>query len=303
VTILVIALILLLLLCIWLIIYIVRLKRSMKDIRNELILTRDMDYNRQLTVDLFDDSLSEMTAEINRNLDYQKKLKEKSEAAELSLKQSVSDIAHDLRTPLTVISGNLQMLKNETALSSAAKEYIRTSQEKCAAMKVMADDFFELSVLESDYSAAETERVDITGELMQFIADNESVIRGNNLVPDIVFPEKSVFVTVDRLLLSRMMSNLLNNVIKYASDSFSVQLKEEADRVSLVFSNIIQGGRQIDTDKLFERTYRADKARSTGGAGLGLYIVKLLAHKQNAQVFAYEENKSLYIGVKFKRAE
>ncbi len=301
--ILVIALILLLLLCIWLIIYIVRLKRSMKDIRNELILTRDMDYNRQLTVDLFDDNLSEMTAEINRNLDYQKKLKEKSEAAELSLKQSVSDIAHDLRTPLTVISGNLQMLKNETVLSSAAKEYIRTSQEKCAAMKVMADDFFELSVLESDYSAAETERVDITGELMQFIADNESVIRGNNLVPDIVFPEKSVFVTVDRLLLSRMMSNLLNNVIKYASDSFSVQLKEEADRVSLVFSNIIQGGRQIDTDKLFERTYRADKARSTGGAGLGLYIVKLLAHKQNAQVFAYEENKSLYIGVKFKRAE
>ncbi len=299
--ILVIALIVLLILCVWLIIYIIRLKNSMKDIKNELILTRNTDYNRQLTVDLVDKSLSEMTAEMNHNLDYQKKLKEKSEAAELSLKQSVSDIAHDLRTPLTVISGNLQMLKKEEALSPTAMEYIRTSEEKCAAMKVMADDFFELSVLESDYSSAQLERVNMTNELMQFIADNEAVIRGNNLIPDIVFPEKSVFAMADRLLLSRIMGNLLNNVIKYARKSFRIKLSEEEKGVSVTFSNTVTADRKIDTEHLFDRTYRADKARSGGGAGLGLYIVKLLAQKQNAQVFAYEENGELYIGVCFKK--
>ena len=140
--ILIIACVILLLLCVRLMIYIARLRRSMNDIKNELVLTRDADYNRQLTVDLLDNSLSEMTAELNRNLDYQKKLKEKSEAAELSLKQSVSDIAHDLRTPLTVISGNLQMLSQEASFSPVAMEYIRVSCEKCAAMRIMADDFF-----------------------------------------------------------------------------------------------------------------------------------------------------------------
>lgn len=274
----------------------------MNDIKNELILTRDAGYDRQLTVDLLDNSLSEMTAELNRNLDYQKKLKEKSEAAELSLKQSVSDIAHDLRTPLTIISGNLQMLKGEDALSSAAKQYIRTSEEKCAAMKVMADDFFELSVLESDFSAVQTEKVNMTNEIMQFIADNEAVIRSNDLVPDVVFPEKSVFAMADRALLSRMLGNLLNNVIKYADGSFGIKLVEESDGVAVIFTNTVSDDRQIAPERLFERTYRADKARSGSGAGLGLYIVKLLAQKQDAQVFAYEKDRVLYIGVRFKKA-
>ena len=293
--ILIIACIVLLLLCVRLVIYIARLRHSMNEIKNELILTRDAEYNRQLTVDLLDNTLSDMTAEMNRNLDYQKKLKEKSEAAELSLKQSVSDIAHDLRTPLTVISGNLQMLESEGELSSAAKEYIRTSQEKCAAMKLMADDFFELSVLESDSSAVQTEKVNITNELMQFVADNEAVIRNNGLVPDITFPEKSVFAMADRVLLSRMLGNLLNNVVKYADGSFGIRLVEEDDGVAVIFSNTVSDGRQIAPERLFDRTYRADKARSGGGAGLGLYIVKLLAQKQDAQVFAYEKDREIFM--------
>lgn len=296
------ACIVLFLLCVWLVVYIFRLKAGMRDIKNELILTRDKEYNRQLTVDLMDDNLSEMTAEMNRNLDYQKKLKEKSEAAELSLKQSVSDIAHDLRTPLTVISGNLQMLKKECELSPAAMEYIRASEDRCRALKVMADDFFELSVLESDYSAATLEKVSFTNELMQFIVDNEAVIRANNLEPEVVFPKKTVFIMADRVLLSRMLGNLLNNVIKYAKDSFSLVLSENKEECIVTFSNQIDGERVIDTTQLFERTYRADKARSGSGAGLGLYIVKLLAEKQNAKVFAKVENNILSIGVNFRNS-
>ena len=301
--ILIIACIVLFLLCLWLIAYIVRLKAGMKNIKSELILTRDMEYNRQLTVDLIDDNLSEMTAEMNRNLEYQKKLKEKSEAAELSLKQSVSDIAHDLRTPLTVISGNLQMLKKECNLSPAAMEYIRASEDRCRALKVMADDFFELSVLESDYTSAQTERVSLTNELMQFVVDNEGVIRANNLEPDVVFPEKTVFAMADRVLLSRMLGNLLNNVIKYAEGSFRLELSDKDGESIIAFSNRLDSNRSIDTAQLFERTYRADKARSGSGAGLGLYIVKLLAEKQNAKVFAKAENNELSIGVIFSFAE
>ena len=137
---------------------------------------------------------------------------------------------------------------------------------------------------------------------MQFIADNESVIRSNDLVPDIVFPEKSVFVMADRTLLSRMLGNLLNNVVKYADGSFGIRLVEEDDGVAVIFSNTVSDSRQIAPERLFDRTYRADKARSGGGAGLGLYIVKLLAQKQDAQVFAYEKDRILYIGVRFKKA-
>lgn len=275
------------------------IRREMRNIKKELILTRDKNYNRQLTVTLIDKSLSEMTTEINRNLDYQKALKLKTEKAELSLRQSVSDIAHDLRTPLTAIKGNIQLLEREEQLSPRSRDYLRICAEKSDAMKAMADDFFELSVLESDNSAAQLEKTDITALLMQFIADNEGVIRTHNLTPEIIFPEKSIFVMADRMMLTRMLGNLLNNVIKYANNSFTISIEEKNDCV-LTFSNTVPADRVFDTDMLFERTYRGDKARQGGGAGLGLYIVKLLAEKQNARVSAEKTGNILSMRIVFK---
>ena len=93
------------------------LKSEMRKLKTELELTRNKSYNRQLTVSLIDKDFSALATEMNKNLDYQKRLKLESERAERNLKQSVSDIAHDLRTPLTVIKGNLQMLESEEKLT------------------------------------------------------------------------------------------------------------------------------------------------------------------------------------------
>ena len=272
----------------------------MREIKNELILTRDEGYNRQLTVELSDSVLEEMTAEMNRNLDYQKKLKEESGKAERILKQSVSDIAHDLRTPLTVIKGNLQMIALEDGLSEKSRGYLAASSEKCSEMKRMADDFFELSLLESDSSPVKLSKVNITNLLMQFLADSEAVIRGKELVPDVVFPERTVFALADEDLVRRMLGNLLNNVLKYAVEGFCITLSVSENECGIVFSNAVKKGTEIDAEKLFERTYRADKARSGNGAGLGLYIVKLLAQKQNGRVTAECKDNELFVSVYLK---
>lgn len=287
--------------CVGLVLHIIRLRKNMDTVRKELGLTMARGYNRQITVDLIDDSLSEMTVQINKNLEHQKMLKEKAEVAEKNLKLAVSDIAHDLRTPLTVISGNLQLLKSEENISRRGMEYIELSEEKCAAMKNMADDFFELSVLESDTSPTELSRVNMTNTLMQFVADNEAVIRMNKLNPEILFPERTVFAMAEESYLLRILGNLLNNVVKYAQDSFTLSLSETENGCSVTFSNRVGDDRYIDTEKLFERTYRADKSRSGNGAGLGLYIVKLLAEKQGATVFATLSDGILSIGVNFSK--
>lgn len=289
------------LLCLYLIVYLVSMKTQIRNIKKELKRTRDKTYNRQLTISLFDNDLSLMTAEMNRNLDYQKHLKMESERAELQIKQSVSDIAHDLRTPLTVIKGNLQMIEKEEKLSEKGMNYLRICNEKSDAMKIMADEFFELSVLESDHSSAELCRVNATNVLMQFLADNEAVIRSSGLTPNVVFPEKSVFVLADEQMLVRMMSNLLNNVIKYAKDTFAIKLEFlEENKCGITFSNAVSSGQYFDTEHLFERTYRGDKARHGSGAGLGLYIVKLLAEKQGAEVNAARKDNVLHLNMVFK---
>ena len=298
-TVLIVLLVIAVIVCIKLAIHISALKKQMRNIKDELPLTCQSDYNRQLTISLIDNDLSDMTTQINKNLDYQKKLKAHTEKAEQSLKQSVSNIAHDLRTPLTVIKGNLQLLENEEHISARGLSYIHTCSEKTEAMKQMADAFFELSILESERSPVKLDKVNATNALMQFIADNEALIRTNNLNPEIIFPEKSCFILADENMLFRMLENLLNNIIKYAVDSFTLKM-EMTDKCTITFSNAVDPSQQFDTEHLFDRSYRGDKARPGNGAGLGLYIVRLLAEKQDAKVSAERKDDILYMRIEFK---
>ena len=288
--------------CVILIIYIMIAKWQMKSICEELKRTRTTSYNRQLKVPLFDKDLEKLTAEINKNLDYQKSLKLETEMSKNRMKQSVSDIAHDLRTPLTVVKGNLFMLEREEELSERGREYVRVSIEKTDTLKEMVDDFFELSVLESDDSTVELKKIDATAFLAQFIIDNEAVIRQRGLTPTLSLPERSVFIKADETLLLRMLNNLLNNVLKYAKDEFMIELKNDMEkdgRTEIIFSNKLYRENDLNVEKLFDRTYRGNKARPIGGAGLGLYIVKLLAEKQGAAVSARTKDDNLFIELIF----
>ena len=286
-------------LCLRLVLWKLRMKKQLRNIREELEATRDKSYNRQVRVDLFDRDLTDMTTELNKNLDYQKQLKLETEKAEKAIRQSVSDIAHDLRTPLTVVKGNLQMLRMEETLSDKGKQYVDTCVQKADEIREMADDFFQLSLLESDLEAVELKRMDMTEALLQFLSAREALISTKGMEPEVIFPQKSIFVLGDEKLLDRMLGNLLNNVFRHAKgERFTIRL-EVREKAVVTFANEVEAPDSLHIESLFERTYRGDKARSGNGAGLGLYIVKLLAQKQKALVKARLEENILEISVHF----
>jgi len=281
------------------------LKKNIRDVKKELKKTIDEDYNRQLRVTLLDKDVEALATEINRNLEYQKSLKLETENSRRQLEQSISDIAHDLRTPLTVVKGNLQMLESED-LSPKGREYLGISRRKAESLKGMVDEFFELSVLESDSKPVEMEKVDITAFLTEFVVENETLIRSHNLAPEITFPEKSIFVQANRAILSRVFSNLMGNILKYAKEGFELGIYEETLSDSgknekkvcrIRVGNNVDDPSVIDIDHIFDRTYRADKARSDGSAGLGLYIARLLTTKQKGSITACLENGKLYFDI------
>ncbi len=295
--------IILLVICVILLLYIRAIKRELRGMQEELKLTKESSYNRQVRVALFDRDLTNFATQLNHNLDYQKKLKERAKASEIKMKQAISDIAHDLRTPLTVIKGNLQMLERNRGFSEKEQMYLNICLEKADTLKDMVDDFFEMSVLESDSTQVQLEEFDMTGLLVQFIIDNEVLIREHNLEPKLQLPDKSVMVHANAQMVMRMLSNLLNNVLKYAKKSFSLRMREvqvgEKWLCEITFSNSLESDTSLDMEHLFERTYRGEHARSGSGAGLGLYIVKLLADKQNVEVFATSKEDELEITMQF----
>lgn len=296
-----IAIILFGLLCIGLLVYLLLMKKQIRNITGELKENRNMDYNKQIRVQLFDKDLTELTKECNYNLDYQSELKRKSRLQEEASKRAISDIAHDLRTPLTVVKGNLQLMEREGNLGEKEQQYLQICEAKTNELKYMVDEFFELSMLESDTSVVEVTEVNLTSLLMNVILEHELLIREHGLTPELSLPEKTMLVRGNEKLLERIFENLLGNIFKYAREQFFVSLVEEPDGCRVEFTNLIEKENTIDVEHLFDRTYMADASRHKTGTGLGLFIVKLLAEKQGAKVYAEKTDNMLTIGLELKK--
>ncbi|MDO5155388.1 MAG: HAMP domain-containing sensor histidine kinase [Eubacteriales bacterium] len=276
------------------------IKNQLKKTGKELEQTKDLDYNKMVSISLVDKDLIELTKQINDNLDYQKKMKWKAQESENQLRQSISDIAHDLRTPIAVVKGNLQMMGKETDISSKSREYLEICSEKTDLLQRMVDEFFELSYMESEETEVNMEKLDLTEFLASFVISHEPVIKLKGMEPEIILPKKSIFVMADRNLLTRMLENLFNNVVKHASETFTIALTEEEHQARVFFSNPVLAEMQFDVEHLFDRTYRGNKARTGGGpGGLGLFIVRLLAQKQNINTSAKREQNTLSIMLDF----
>ncbi|HQM00432.1 MAG TPA: HAMP domain-containing sensor histidine kinase [Ruminococcus flavefaciens] len=283
--------------CMMLVVYLLALKRQMRNITDELDRTAKRSYNRLVRIPLFDNDLNSLTSAINREIDDRKRMKIKSEETEKALRQAISDIAHDLRTPLSVIKGELQIMNSNSDNDPEQKNYIDVCIRKTDELKNMADGFFELALLESRDECPELKRINVTNLLMQFIAENEGLIRLNDLEPEIIFPDSTVFAMGDEEYLKRILGNLLGNVIKYSSGSFTLRLTDNGE---ISIANPVGNAEAIDTERIFDRSYRADPSRKSGSAGLGLYIVRLLCDKISAEASASADTNSLTVTIKLR---
>ena len=283
--------------CMMLVVYLLALKRQMRNITDELDRTAKRSYNRLVRIPLFDNDLNSLTSAINREIDDRKRMKIKSEETEKALRQAISDIAHDLRTPLSVIKGELQIMNSNSDNDPEQKNYIDVCIRKTDELKNMADGFFELALLESRDECPEMKRINVTNLLMQFIAENEGLIRLNSLEPEIIFPDSTVFAMGDEEYLKRILGNLLGNVIKYSSGSFTLRLTDNGE---ISIANPVGNAETIDTKRIFDRSYRADPSRKSGSAGLGLYIVRLLCDKISAEASASADTNSLTVTIKLR---
>ena len=197
------------------------------------------------------------------------------------LKENISCLSHDLRTPLTSIRGYLQLLSS--APDEKRQEYISALSGKALRLERLIDDFYQISLLEAGQYPFYYGKVELCSLLTEILLDNYSTFSVNGIEPQIEIPDVNIYLNADRKACIRIIQNLIFNAITSTTSNVVVQLIYNTDSVQLCIKNPIATIPTEEYSKLLERFYVADISRSNGTSGQGLYIVKKLLLLMNCK--------------------
>ena len=199
----------------------------------------------------------------------------------------ISNVSHDIKTPLTSIITYVDLLKKEEIDNETAKDYIAVIEKKAQRLKVLTNDLFEAAKASSGDMPVHLEKVNMQSLIQQALGEFDDKLRGADLEVRITMPEEPVSILADGRLMWRVTSNLLSNAVKYAQPGsrlyLDVKEEKDANRVCFIMKNISAYELNIDAEELMERFTRGDESRSTEGSGLGLNIANSLVELQHGE--------------------
>ena len=267
------------------------LKKSAREINKAFAEKIRNDTNTLIQISGHDKDMRELASSLNTQLKYFNQSRQKFEHGDLELKEAITNISHDLRTPLTAIYGYLKLLQNEEC-SEAGKTYLTAVENRTKAMKQLTEELFQYTLAASDSEKLMIEAINLNGILESCISSYYAVLKQNNIIPEIKIPDKKVFCMGNENALTRVLGNMISNAIKYSDGDMKITLSENGE---ITVSNMAYGLDEIQVGRLFDRFYTVKTARKS--TGLGLAISKTLIEKMNGSISAKYENNRLSIHI------
>ncbi|KAA9026970.1 sensor histidine kinase [Niallia endozanthoxylica] len=227
---------------------------------------------------------SRLASNINRITDGLNKAVDNELKSERLKTELITNVSHDIRTPLTSIITYVDLLKQENDPVKMA-EYIEVLEQKSKRLKVMTDDLFEAAKASSGNIPVQLEKIDIVSLINQGLGEVSDKIEASELTFKLNHPEEKVFMLADGRLLWRSIENVLSNIFKYAlkGSRVYIDIENQGNEILLTFKNISAYELNISADELMERFTRGDESRLSEGSGLGLSITKSLIEIQKGR--------------------
>ena len=286
---------------------VVREIRESEDDYNSLFSLTENIANGNLDIDIMSQNVG-IYEELKRQLvsiqeAYKKSVEDEIKSQKLK-SELISNVSHDLKTPLTSIISYSDLLKNEEDLSERSREYVETISRKSERLKVLIEDMFEISKAQSGSITLDINYIDVVELIKQCIWEVEDRFNESKLVLRTRLPEKKIMLYLDGEKTYRIFENLLVNMVKYALEGSRVyiELEEDPEVVSLAFKNISASEIDYDREEITERFRRGDKSRNTEGSGLGLSIAKSYAQVQGGDLNIDLDGDLFKAIVSFKRS-
>ena len=209
------------------------------------------------------------------------------------LKVAVTNISHDLRTPLTAICGYLDLLEQEES-GDNVKKYLDVIRERTDSMRSLTEELFSCSLLAIQDEKLHIEQICINDILEQSIAGFYGVLVNKRILPDIQMSEIRVMRKLDKEAVRRIFDNILSNAARYSDGDLTVILSADG---RMQFSNHAAKLSSVDVEKLFDRFYTVESARNS--TGIGLSIARLLTERMGGDITAEYKDGQLYIQIAF----
>ena len=255
------------------------LKKSMREIYTDFENFLSEDTNVQITVSSGDKTVTRLAKAINLQLTKLRKIKQQYSDGDRELKEAITNISHDLRTPLTAICGYLDLLEKQNH-SEDTERYIEQIRNRSEVLKQLTEELFRYSII-SSMPELSYEKVNLCRVLEESLISFEGTMQQVGIQPEIQMPSVPVWRTLDHSAVVRVFGNIINNAIRYSDGDFEVHLEENG---KITFSNTANKLTTVEVEKLFDRFYTVDTARKS--TGLGLAIAKTLVEKMNGKIEA-----------------
>ena len=262
------------------------MRRSAREITDEIRDRLTSDTNTPITITSHDRRMQELAIQINRQLKDLRKEYLQYHHGNTELKTAITNISHDIRTPLPAIAGNLYMI-GKTDDISEIREYISTIEERTETMKQLTEELFRYSVILSDEGEQDTEEVYVNQVLEESIGGFYPVLTKRGIIPQIDITDTRIVRNMRRSDLARVFSNLLNNALKYSDGDLEITL---TDKGEITFTNTAKDLSAVEVEQLFDRFYTVEVARNS--TGLGLSIARTLVDRMGGTITAdYDEDR------------
>jgi len=257
----------------------------------------DGNYNQRIRQQNHIKILNILNIKINRLIEKLQKVNDDNKKSEQSRKKMISNISHDLRTPLTSMLGYLELILDDrnlqiNTLSEMKKEeYIRIIYNKGNNLYDLMEEFFQISKLDSNDIRLETRKVNISEIVRENIISFFNEIQNLNIEPKINIPEEDIYVLSNEKVLNRIFGNLINNALKHGTKATIIGINLRYDQKN-IFIDIYDNGVGIPENEInyvFDRLYTVEKSRNlkVKGSGLGLTIVKKLVEALGGEISVY----------------
>lgn len=267
------------------------LKIGLRETGRELTAILGQDTNRLIGISSRDLELRRLVNILNGQLKILQKERRRYQDGDRELKEAVTNISHDLRTPLTAISGYLELLGREKH-SPQSLRYLEIIQSRVDSMKQLTEELFRylLALTEEEHP----EPVSLNNVLEDCLVSFYGVFRQREIVPEVSFPDHSVRRTLDKSAVYRIFFNIISNAAKYCVEDFHVALSSDG---TVTFSNTAPMLTAVTAARLFDRFYTVENLESS--TGLGLAIAKQLTDRMGGEITSACQEGRLVITVTF----